>query len=103
MSADPMYETAPLPEPEQIDPHAPSDYFPESFQETFLSPPVDPVRGTAYYPGYSFQLALKFCSSCVRYLVNNFSAIDQGDGHFLLQYYMCPECVEENKLKLSKW
>ncbi|KAH7697483.1 hypothetical protein AAVH_35434, partial [Aphelenchoides avenae] len=70
---------------------------------TFLSPPVDPVRGTAYYPGYSFQLTLKFCSSCVRYLVNNFSAIDQGDGHFLLQYYMCPECIEENKLKLSKW
>jgi hypothetical protein len=103
MSADPIYETSPLPEPEEIDARDPSDYFSETFHSTFLSPPVDPVRGAAYYPGYSFQLSLKFCSACVRYLVNNFSAIDQGDGHMLLQYYMCPECIEENKLKMSKW
>lgn len=113
MDSEPIYETRPLPEPQQIDPVVPdsgdvSEYFPEHFATQASVPPgMEELRNNnqvrAYFPDYAFLVTLKFCNNCVRRLIDNPSVVEDADGIYLLRYHMCQNCIKENIPALRKW
>ena len=124
ISSEKIIETQPLPELEQIPPRPVTeeeghteedfeDYFSEEFREKFKldwedhhDPRVVELvqfgEVRSYFPGYSFDLRLKFCHTCIKHLLTHLNVVKQHDGMFLLKYYMCQKCLEHNKIKLLK-
>lgn len=117
-----LHETKPLPLPQEVSPRPPTgeegiddgdvaDYLSEEFAQNFKidwEDESDPrIVELAQYgemrswiPGYTFHLKLKFCDDCVKHMLTHLTVVKQQNGMYLLKYFMCPNCVRENHIKL---
>lgn len=59
---------------------------------------TEPAVPRNYFPTYSFSVRLKFCSGCVKFLINDLSMQKVQDGIYSLTYYVCENCKVINNL-----
>ena len=119
----PLPETKPMPLPQEIAPRPTTqeeghddgdiaDYLSEEFQQQFkidwedetdprLAELVQYGEIRSWIPGYAFNLNLKFCDECVKYMLTHLTVVKQQSGMYLLRYFMCPGCIAENAIKLK--